>query len=325
VAARHALAVAYATANRPRDAEKEYRAILKVEPTFAPANFGLGLLALRDGRADEGAQSLMLVLRASPEDVRATTLLAEYYETKGDRPQAITQLERLAALNPRLPSVRAKLITLYAETGRIDDAIARARDALADDPRSAMSHQVLGRLFLQKGDLKRATESFNQALALDANDGPSLLGLGNVYRHAGEIARAEAMYRKALALDPRNAAPYNNLAWLYVSAGRDLNEALRLAEQAQALAPDAPAVLDTLGFVHYKRGEYASAAPLLVKAAASMSANASVQYHLGMTMYRLGRHDEARRALRRSLELDGKLADAAEVRTVLHDLEARAR
>jgi Flp pilus assembly protein TadD len=88
------------------------------------------------------------------------------------------------------------------------------------------------------------------------------------------------------------------------------------------LAPSVPAIQDTLGFVHYRRGEYDKAEPLLRKAAEQLPNDASVHYHLGMTYYRLGRKDDAAVALRRSLQLDERIADAAQIRQVLKDLGA---
>jgi Flp pilus assembly protein TadD len=196
----------------------------------------------------------------------------------------------------------------------------RAREAAAEDPRSPLPHEVLGSLMLRRGDIAQAIESFNKAISLNANDVRAHLGLGNAYERKSDVERAEASYRKVIQLAPRNPLGYNNLAWLYASNGRDLKEALNLAQQARALAPNVPTIIDTLGYVHYKRGEFARAAPLLQQAAQSMRDNAMLQYHLGMTMYRLGRNEDAVVALRRSLELDSKLAEGPQARKLLREL-----
>ena len=60
-----------------------------------------------------------------------------------------------------------------------------------------------------------------------------------------------------------------------------------------------------------------------MKKAAELGARmAPVQYHLGMTYYRLGKKDEAIASLKRSLQLDDKFPDAAEARRVLKELGA---
>jgi tetratricopeptide (TPR) repeat protein len=108
----------------------------------------------------------------------------------------------------------------------------------------------------------------------------------------------------------------NNLAWLLAEVRRNPEEALPLASKAAQLAPQAPEVADTLGWIHYRRGKYAEAEKLLVPAAERAPKNATIQYHLGMTYYRLGKKGDAASMLRRAANLDPKLGE----REKLHDL-----
>ena len=94
-----------------------------------------------------------------------------------------------------------------------------------------------------------------------------------------------------------------------------------MAQKAQEFAPNNGGVLDTLGFVHYQRGEYQKAEPILKKAAELQDKNATVFYHLGATYYKLGRRDDASVALRRSLQLQETSPQAAEIRALLAELK----
>jgi tetratricopeptide (TPR) repeat protein len=71
------------------------------------------------------------------------------------------------------------------------------------------------------------------------------------------------------------------------------------------------------GWVHYNRGAYDEAEPIIRKAAELANRSAPIQYHLGMTYYRLGKKDEAVLALRRALQVDPKFPEAARAREVL--------
>ena len=81
-----------------------------------------------------------------------------------------------------------------------------------------------------------------------------------------------------------------------------------------------PGVLDTLGFVYYKRGEYGLAEPPLRQAAELSTNNAMIQYHLGLTYHQLGRKADAATWLRRSLQADAKFAGADIARKLLDEL-----
>jgi tetratricopeptide (TPR) repeat protein len=69
------------------------------------------------------------------------------------------------------------------------------------------------------------------------------------------FAEAFARQRKACAEAPRSAHLKNQLAWLAVRCGRQLDVALHHAKGATTLEPRSPAYMDTLAEVHFQRGD----------------------------------------------------------------------
>jgi len=124
-----------------------------------------------------------------------------------------------------------------------------------------------------------------------------------------------------MALNPKAPQAYNNIAWIYATQAKNLDEALAMAQKAQEFAPNNGGVLDTLGFVHSQRGEYHKAEPILKKATQLQDNDATIYYHLGITYYKLGRRDDAAVALRRSLQLKETSPQATEIRALLADLK----
>jgi Flp pilus assembly protein TadD len=202
----------------------------------------------------------------------------------------------------------------------VADGVARAKEALASEPNSMQAHFVLGGLYLQQGDLPLAIEALTVAARLDPNSAATHSVLGRAYERKGDLARALEQYKRVIALTPQSPVGYNNVAWLYARQAKNLDEALALAQKAQELAPNSGAVLDTLGWVHYQRGEYTRAEPILKKATGLLTSNATLFYHLGMTYYKLGRREDAAAALRRSLQLQETIPQAEEIRALLVEL-----
>ena len=83
--------------------------------------------------------------------------------------------------------------------------------------------------------------------------------------------------------------------------------------------PALAGVLDTLGFVHLQRREYDRAEPVLRQAVELAVSEGTIQYHLGLTYFRMGRRGDAAAWLRRSLQ-DPRLAEAAAARQLLREL-----
>lgn len=78
------------------------------------------------------------------------------------------------------------------------------------------------------------------------SSGQALLNMSNVAMAAKQLDRAEALLRMALEIDPDSAAVQNNLAWVIVETGGDLEEAEVLARAAMADEAIAAYALDTL-------------------------------------------------------------------------------
>jgi tetratricopeptide (TPR) repeat protein len=327
VQARYALARAYLFNRQRKEAEGEFTRVLAINPTFPPANMAMALLRAQGGRPDDAAEYLRAALRAEPDNVAANALLAANPEVRGKWAVAIPHLEIAARGAPERYDIKLRLATLYGQADRLADGITVARELVAGRPRLAGGHYVLGDLLLRAGSVPEAIEALSTAVRLDPNHGPAHVTLGSAYERRGDVDKAIAVYKRAQTLLPADPRPPNNAAWLYASRGRDLDEALSLARKAQELvtrnpsfATLRPGILDTLGFVHYRRGEYAQAEPLFRQAADLATNDVVVQYHLGLTYHRLGRDNEAATWLRRSLQGGGKFAEADQARKLLAEL-----
>jgi Flp pilus assembly protein TadD len=110
------------------------------------------------------------------------------------------------------------------------------------------------------------------------------------------------------------------LAYLLAEKGEDLNKALDLARQAKEKMPNDPGVMDTLGWVFFKKGLYDSAIAELNDCVEKMKDNATVHYHLGMAYFKAGEGAKAKTALEKAMALDPKFLKADEVREILEKL-----
>jgi tetratricopeptide (TPR) repeat protein len=95
---------------------------------------------------------------------------------------------------------------------------------------------------------------------------------------------------------------------------------LGLAQKAKEKQPDNPAIMDTLGWIYYKKGLYDSAIRELKSSAEKLPENASVRYHLGLAYHKKGEHALARKELTEALRISNDFDGADEARRVLSEL-----
>jgi protein O-mannosyl-transferase len=113
------------------DALKYYTEAVALEPNLLPANLGLATLLLKRNRVEEAVQHLRVVEHFEPESAEVKYLFGVTKMMKGEWPEAERYWLEAIRLNPEMISYRDRLAKLYADTGRVQDAIAMQRSAIA--------------------------------------------------------------------------------------------------------------------------------------------------------------------------------------------------
>lgn len=173
--------------------------------------------------------------------------------------------------------------------------------------------RIQAQILLFNGHTDRAATVLSELLKDETKDGELHLDLAGVLYVSGRFDEAIAACERAWATGNASRSRYCNLMALGLAeSGRRLDEALELAEEALRLAPaaDKSGVLDTLGWVRFRRGELEEADRLLQKARVGLAqsvpvGSAEMQYHLGMVAWKRNRLKEARLALEGALRVPG--------------------
>lgn len=176
-----------------------------------------------------------------------------------------------------------------------------------------------------EGGLTRSAEKAKEFYekAIEGGSGLAMANLGNIYAYGKEgipkdTGKAREYYRAAIKSDDPYAVAraQNDLAWSFVLAQTDLEEAEQLADAAVAYDPEDPTTLDTLGWIKHLRDDNAGALDLLRKAAELKPATTQLA-HLGVVQAALGDEDAARASYEAALAAVPEEFDDASV-----DLEA---
>jgi tetratricopeptide (TPR) repeat protein len=112
----------------------------------------------------------------------------------------------------------------------------------------------------------------------------------------------------------------NNLAYILAEQDKNLNEALDFARTARQKLPHNPYVIDTMGWVFYKKGLYNSAIGELSESLVKIPQNPSVNYHIGMAYFKKGDPEQARTYLEKALNISNTFNGAQEAKQVLAGL-----
>ncbi|MEM6455075.1 MAG: tetratricopeptide repeat protein [Acidobacteriota bacterium] len=245
----------------------------------------------------------------------------------------------------RVEALVAARVQLLYERGDSDEAAAVLAPYLAEDASEAARYfaiqlmqqgeryvEVIPHVERLAADLAPAVQPVDveAAAAADdevpaaADDAPDALAAGverpsyddvrfllaAAYERAGRFDDAVRTFRALLDDRPRYHAAANYLGYMWADANVELDAALALLRRAVMLNPDSGAYLDSLGWVHYRRGDYVEARRYLEWAAALVPGDPTVQEHLGDLYVAIGQARLAAERYRLALDREPDDADA---------------
>jgi tetratricopeptide (TPR) repeat protein len=213
--------------------------------------------------------------------------------------------------------------------GRYELAIASFQKVLENlDPDSREAgdlHLRMGETYRRKGDAEAAIASLIRASEL-LPDQPAVVGtLALVLDSCGRKAEAEQAYRATLQLDSDNAIAMNNLAFLLAERGEDLDHAWGYARRAMELMPEDVDMIDTAGWVQYKRQEMDAALGLFAKAVGKEPGNDGYRQHLLLALAGKTERTAAMEELQGLLVSDSSSAGAEKVLELLQAVRSSIR
>jgi tetratricopeptide (TPR) repeat protein/TolB-like protein len=317
------LRVAALNLSRQRDsAEKEARQLTADAPRFAAAHTQVGLLLAQRADYKGALAEFERALQLNKYDGQAVQALAAVYVAQKQAAAGQRILEKIVTEQPYFGAAVIALARLRVAEGQVEEAEKDVRKYLAAVPRNVPVLIYLSELLQNAGNLDGAERALRDAALADPNHPDVRFRLGGVLYLQKRPQQAAQQFREVLARDDSYAPAANNLAWLLVETGGNLDEALGWAQSAKEKEPDNPEVADTLGWVYCNKNNYSLALQQFQLAASRDPKNPLFQYHLAVA--KIGSNSaEARIHLRAALGANQDFPGIEKAREMLRKLEGK--
>jgi len=335
-------------------ARASFARALALSPGITEALTALVDLDIRSGDAESALRLANQAIQNNPDSPAAYVSAAKALLAKGKTVEAEARLHSALEHNPTFLPALGALVDLEAGQGRARESVRRLTALVSQNPRNARLHLLLAVAYFKDNDLERSGASVERALAIDAHTPDAHGLLAEISRARGAWEQAIASYRAAIeenpkkpenwmalsavydkqarwqeakeaaerayALDPASPFIANNLAYLYLEHGGDLERALTLAQKAKEKLPDSPIASDTLGWTYYKLRSTEAAIAQLSESVRRAPANPTYRYHLAMAYIAAARYGEAARSLQEALSTKDDFPYAADAKAALRQI-----
>lgn len=299
--------------------------VLADRPDGLPARKLLFRLYEARDLEEEALSVLEAIVEEVPGDVEQRELLARMYQQRGELDRAIPQLESVIQMGGGDANDYLNLGEMLARTlqnERLIQLSSRSMQLFPETPmfrvQAAMAHRAL-----EQWD--RSLEHFAEAETLAGTHQPELLNhrfyfqYGITLEGANRPAKADRMLEKSITMTPKDdleaaATAMNYLGYMWLERDHQIDKAGELILKANELQPNNAAYIDSLGWYHFKKGDFPSALAELKRAEGLLGEpapeDAEILEHIARVLEHMGRRRQALDYLRRA---DGLSISNAEI------------
>ncbi len=209
---------------------------------------------------------------------------SDYLSKNEDYLKAIEVLQSALSKDPSNMETNYRLGIMLNRLERYEDAIKHFDEILSEKNYKFIyhSHVLTLKGFAQSkiNDLKGAKESLTQALMYDGNNTKILSILSYIHYVAKEYDVAMRVYDRILSLDKDNITALNSKGFILIESEKDIDKGLELCKKAYEINPNSPAVLDSIGWAYYKKGDVDTCMTYLKRAYEILPKNKEIKFHL---------------------------------------------
>jgi tetratricopeptide (TPR) repeat protein len=323
--ARVQLILAYVKRGNPAGARAQALELQQRQPRSALGFYYAGLVAEQQKLWDESRGQLEQALKVEPRYFAALVALVNLDVRRGAYDSALKRLQAAAADEPGNAAVVMLLGDFYLERKDVPQAKQQFTKAMALNPKAWQPHRDMAVAALAEKDVPAALSQYQEALKIAPGEAALAADAARVYEKYDKVAEAIAVYEALYRSNPgaRQLAA-NNLAMLLVTYHNDQPSLDRARDLTSEFAgSNNGSLLDTAGWVRFKRGEFKDALPTLQRAVDRAPGSSVIRFHLAMAELQMGMRDQARSNLETALTGSAEFQGMNEARVALASLKDR--
>ncbi len=293
------------------------------EQGYSEVFYGLGEALAGEGGVSLATVYLQIALMVRPESPFALAALANVHELTKRYDAAIATYDKIPKGTALQQSVEIRKGINLNLLEKVDEAKVLLEQLAADSSTDTRALVTLGDIMRSHKRFPEAVEYYNRVIVLtpkpESKHWVYWYARGTSYERLKKWPQAEADLLKALQLAPDQPLVLNYLGYSWIDQNRNLKQGMAMIERAVAAKPDDGYIVDSLGWAHYRIGNFKEAVRHLERAVELRPEDPTLNDHLGDAYWRIGRQREARFQWEQALTLKPEPEDLDKIRAKLQN------
>ena len=285
------------------EAREIFNQLMKDRPDEPDLIYTMGLLNLQEQNFDDAVKNFKHLVTTGKRADEGHYYLGRVAEERKRYKEAVSWYLKVGEGDYFLDA-QSRVANVHVELGSLQ----KARNHLKRARNDANDEEVSIRLYLAEGQLLREAKLYNAGMSLynralteHPGNGDLLYSRALMAEKLDRIDLLEADLRTILADDPDNATALNALGYTLADRNERIEEAFDYIRRALKARPDDPTVIDSMGWVQFRMGNFNEAEQYL-RRAFELLQDAEIAGHLSEIIWMRGNKSEARKLIREALE-----------------------
>ncbi|MGI9286062.1 MAG: tetratricopeptide repeat protein [Pseudomonadales bacterium] len=281
-------------------AQQQFEMLVQQHPKDEELRFTLALVYRENQQLGLARAELQKLIAGEKETAAAHYYLGLVEEESGNIDAALTQYDQVKPSKVFLQAM-ARSAELKANAGELEEVVENLQALGEQHSDYAIDLLLLAADTLTKsGSLDRSHKLLSDALVVNPEDPNLLYARSMLNEKRLDLVAMESDLRHMLELDPDNSTALNALGYTLTVHTKRYDEAHELIERALELKPNDPAIMDSMGWNQFRRGNLDEALTYLQRAH-KLFPDPEVAAHLGEVLWAAGQQKEAKAVWRKAL------------------------
>lgn len=299
-------------------AQEQFEILVRQSPDDSELILSLALVAGELGNTALARESFVRLLEMGEQSDSAHYYMGQIEAQDGNSDTALEHFEQVEQGPDFLPALN-QAVNILIGRGDLAEAQRKMRDVRKRfEDQTEQFYLLEAQALARYQHLDRAEALLTQALTLHPSSTELLYSRAMINEQRDMIELTENDLRTVIKYQPNNAAALNALGYTLADRTDRYQEAYELIDQALSIEPNDPSIIDSMGWVQYRLGNYEEAL-LRLREAMKAFPDHEIAAHLGEVLWVMGETEEARAVWSQGLELN---PDSDIIPSVMQRLEA---
>jgi len=287
--------------DRIKEALEHIEKLIKIAPRNAELVFNAAVLSLQEKDYAKAEAYFKRDLKLGKRLQESNFYLGQLAEERKDFKTAINRYSTVKYGEWYFRS-QVRVVRILAQTGELKKARDYIRSIRTEGGKQGLQLELLeGRILTEANLYQEAKAHYTELLKDRPNETTILYERGIVEEKLDELDAAESDFQAILKNEPKNAQVLNALGYTLADRTQRYEEALSYIKRAFELEPNDAAVMDSMGWVQYRLGNYNDAIEHLQKAN-EMEEDPEIAAHFGEVLWVVGDKEKAKKIWDESLK-----------------------